>query len=150
MSKIAFETIIVERNFTSTPDEVFAAFTTREAVERWMSPGEGFNVKVEPFDFREGGGATTIMSMDGDDPWINTDSYHEILPGRRIIETSTLRYKGALNFAGLVTIAFEPAPGGCALEITEMGAFPDGKDEAEGHEETWKAMLDSLAEYLKT
>jgi uncharacterized protein YndB with AHSA1/START domain len=148
MSKIAFETITVVRTFESSPDEVFAAFTTREALETWMNPGEGFKVKVEPFDFREGGGAITTMSMDGDDPWINTDSYHEILPGQRIIETSTLRYKGALNFAGLVTIAFEPASGGCALTITEMGAFPDGKDEAAGHEETWKAMLDNLSNYL--
>ena len=149
MSKIACETIIVERQYPSTPDEVFAAFTTRAALETWMSPGEGFDVKVEPFDFREGGGATTTMLMDGDDPWINTDSYHEIIPGKRIIETSTLRYKGALNFAGLVTIEFKPSGGGCALTVTEMGAFPDGKDEAAGHEETWKGMLENLADYLK-
>jgi uncharacterized protein YndB with AHSA1/START domain len=148
MSMIAFETITVERKFEFSPDEVFAAFTTREAVAAWMSPGEGFDVKVEPFDFREGGGATTTMTMEGDDPWINTDSYREILPGQRIIETSTLHYKGALNFAGLVTIIFEPASDGCALTVTEMGAFPDGKDEAAGHEETWKAMLENLANYL--
>ena len=148
MTKTTHDTLTITRKFTASPDAVFDAFASREAMEVWASPGEGITSRVDPFDFREGGLAVTTMTMEGAPPWVNEDRFQSILPGRRIIQTSTLRHDDTLTFAGVVTLEFMPDDAGSILHLTETGVFPDGLDQSAEHEAGWGAMLNLLEEYL--
>jgi uncharacterized protein YndB with AHSA1/START domain len=142
-------TVTVARTWPVPPDRVFAALSDRAAMEVWATPGPSFRLTIDPYDFREGGVAVTRMDPGEGEPWINEDRYQEIIPGKRIVQTSSLRYKGLLQFAGVVVMTLVAAPGGTTLTIDEHGYFPDGRDAATNHEHGWTQMLDQLGDYLK-
>jgi uncharacterized protein YndB with AHSA1/START domain len=148
MAELVYDTLTVERRFPHSRKKVFAAFETREAQATWMCPAEGLSIKIADFDFRAGGRALFHMSMPDVGVWENEDRYQEILGGERIIQTSTLRQDGTLTFAGVVVILFEDDGKGCLVRVTEQGAFPAGPEEAAGHKEGWRLMLEGLGRYL--
>ena len=39
---VEHSTIVIERNYDASPARVFAAWSTKEALLRWASPGEGW------------------------------------------------------------------------------------------------------------
>jgi uncharacterized protein YndB with AHSA1/START domain len=149
MTAIVHDTITIERRFAKPRATVFSAFETRQAQESWMCPAEGMTTRIGEFDFREGGRALLVMSMPDAGAWENEDRYHEIRPGERIIQTTTLRHEGVLTAAGVISIVFEDDGTGTLLRVTEQSAFPDGRDEAAMHEEGWRTMLENLARYLR-
>ena len=53
--------ISFERQFAATLDEVWALWTTKPGIESWWGP-EGFSVKVNSLDLREGGQLLYAMS----------------------------------------------------------------------------------------
>lgn len=52
-------------------------------------------------------------------------------------------------FAGVVTAEFSAVGDGTRVVMTESGVYLDGGDSAQGHEDGWAVMLDSLGDYLK-
>ena len=48
-------TIVLERTYDTSPARVFAAWSNPDALLRWGSPSEGWDVAYERFDFRTGG-----------------------------------------------------------------------------------------------
>ena len=144
-----FATVSVARTYPVPPARVFAALTTREAMQVWGSPADTFRTTVDPFDFREGGVAVWRMDPGEGDPWINEDRYQEIVPDARIILTSALRHQGALLFAGVVVMTLTPADGGTRLMLEEHGYFPDGRDQAAMHQAGWGQVLDQIGAFLK-
>ena len=142
-------TVTVTGLYPAPPARVFAALTTRAAMQVWGSPADTFLTTIEPFDFREGGVALWRMDPGTGDPWINEDRYQEIRPEERIILTSALRHKGLLLFAGVVVMTLTAEGDGTRLTLEEHGAFPDGRDAAAMHEIGWGQVLDQLGAFLK-
>ena len=142
-------TVTVARTYPAAPPRVFAALTTRAAMQVWGSPADTFRTTIDPFDFREGGVAVWRMDPGEGDPWINEDRYQEIRTGERIILTSALRHKGLLLFAGVVVMTLTPDGTGTRLTLEEHGCFPDGRDAAAMHEVGWGQVLDQIGTYLK-
>ena len=48
-------TIVIERVYEAAPSRVFAAWSDPNALLRWGSPGDAWDVAYERFDFRTGG-----------------------------------------------------------------------------------------------
>jgi uncharacterized protein YndB with AHSA1/START domain len=144
----AFEKTIVTRVYPASPQRVFAALSDRTAMEAWASPGDNFALRIDPFEFREGGRALSHMTTEGEAPWINDETYQNIVPAQRIITTSSLRHKGNLCFAGVIVYELAAEGAGTRLTITELGVFPDGHDSAEMHQMGWTQMLDQLGAWL--
>ena len=142
-------TFTLERTYDASPRQVFAAWSTPEALLRWGSPGEGWEVAYERFDFRPGGGDVSRFGPKGGEAYVNETQYMDIVPDARIVSAGTMTHGDKRLFAGLLTVEFHAKGAGCRLVMTEQGAFLDGHDLPENHEAGWNAMLDNLTEELK-
>ena len=142
-------TVTVARTYPAPQPRVFAALTTRAAMQVWGRPADTFRTSIDPFDFREGGVAVWRMDPGDGARWINEDRYQEIRPDARIILTSALRHKGLLLFAGVVVMTLTPDGAGTRLTLDEHGCFPDGRDAAAMHEIGWGQVLDQIGTCLK-
>lgn len=149
MSKAEHATIVIERTYTALPDQVFAAWSNREALAIWSAPGDGWELACRAFDFKVGHtGVCTFGAIDAE-PYVNTTRYEEIMPNQRIVYASTISYLGAPIFVGVVTVEFLGVGDATRLVMTENGVYLDGSDSPLGHEDGWAMMLDSLGDYLK-
>jgi uncharacterized protein YndB with AHSA1/START domain len=76
--------------------------------------------------------------------------YRDIVPGERIVYTSTLSAGDDVMTVSVTTVEFSAAEGGTRLVLTEQGAFLDGREEPAWREHGTAAQLDALAAELKT
>ena len=74
--------------------------------------------------------------------------YRDIVPGERIVYTSTLSAGDDVITVSVTTVEFSPAEGGTRLVLTEQGAFLDGREEPAWREHGTAAQLDALAAEL--
>ncbi|WP_428426605.1 SRPBCC family protein [Pararhizobium sp.] len=141
-------TIVLERTYAAAPPRVFAAWSDPDALLRWGSPGEGWDVAYERFDFRTGGSDVSRFGPKGGPVFINETTYQDIVPNVRIISAGNMTSEGKRLFAGLLTVEFIAASHGCRVILTEQGVFLDGHDRPENHEAGWDQMLDNLGTEL--
>ncbi len=149
MSKAEHATIVIERTYEALPDQVFAAWSSREALATWSAPGDGWELAWRAFDFKVGHTDVCTFGAIDAEPYVNTTRYEEIVPNQRIVYASTISYLGELIFAGVVTVEFLSIGDATRLVMTENGVYLDGSDSPLGHEDGWAMMLDSLGDYLK-
>jgi len=144
-------TIVVERTYDASPSRVFAAWSDPEALLRWGSPGEGWDVSYDRFDFRTGGSDISRFGPKDGPVFVNETIYQDIVPNVRIVSAGNMTSEAKRLFAGLLTVEFIAAGRACRLVLTEQGVFFDGHDRPENHEAGWNEMLDNLAiEVLRT
>jgi uncharacterized protein YndB with AHSA1/START domain len=140
-------TVEIENLYPVSPEKVFAAWASAEAMLIWSAPPAGWEMSCDDFKLEVGHTDEWLFGPVGGEPYINRNEYTAIEPGRRIVYTTTLAYQGELKFAGAVSVTFEPSEGGCRLHFTEAGIHI-GQDDREGHAEGWQCMLDALGSYL--
>jgi uncharacterized protein YndB with AHSA1/START domain len=144
-------TIVVERTYDASPSRVFAAWSDPEALLRWGSPGEGWDVSYDRFEFRTGGSDISRFGPKDGPVFVNETVYQDIVPNVRIVSAGNMTSEEKRLFAGLLTVEFIAAGRACRLVLTEQGVFFDGHDRPENHEAGWNEMLDNLAiEVLRT
>jgi len=146
-------TFVIERNYPTTPERVFAAFADPELKRYWFT--EGFNKEPDEFqmDFRVGGTETfRYHYREGAPfsgiPFVNDGTYHEIALNKRIVNSSTMVIGGNCISASLTTFEFLPADDGTKLIFTFQGAFFENSDGPQIREMGWNKLLDRLAESL--
>jgi uncharacterized protein YndB with AHSA1/START domain len=142
-------TIVLERLYDVTPKRVFAAWSDRDALLRWGSPGTGWESSMERFDFRVGGDAKSSFGPVGGETYVNEARYLDIVPDARIVSAGAMTTGDKRLFAGILTVEFYPAGRGCRLIMTEQGAFFDGHDLPENHAAGWSQMLDQLGDEVR-
>jgi uncharacterized protein YndB with AHSA1/START domain len=103
---------------------------------------------LRSFSFREGGEAVMLMSGEGLPDFVNHDRFEEIIDGERIIQTTTLRADGALDFAGCVTLVFTDDGDGTLITMTEQGVYPLDPASPAMHRDGWEAIFASLDAHL--
>ena len=115
-------TIKLHRVFKTTPDRLYKAFITPEALVKWLPPN-GFTGKVDKMDARVGG--SYHMSFTN----FTTGSSHsfggeylELVPGKRIVHTD--RFDQGLVGTMTVTIEIKKVMVGAELHVTQEGV-PD-------------------------
>lgn len=141
--------IDLERHYNASPERVFAAWSSPDALLRWGAPGEGWSVEIESFRFEVGGGQMTRFSPDSEEFFVNRNCYHDIVPAARIVSSGSMARGAHTLFAGVLTVELEPAGSGCMLRLIEQGVFLDGRDQPENHERGWLSMLEKLAQELE-
>ncbi|CAN7528605.1 SRPBCC domain-containing protein [Rhizobium sp. LjRoot98] len=140
-------TIVFERTLAAAPAEVFAAWSSREALLDWSAPGDGWEMAYQVFEFRAGHTDVLTFGPSGAKPYVNTVHYHAIRTDQFILSSSTVSHENGMLFAGTVLLELAPAANGTDLRLTESGFYFDG-DSPEGHKEGWGAMLEGLVAYL--
>ncbi|MGY4395963.1 uncharacterized protein YndB with AHSA1/START domain [Sphingomonas sp. UYAg733] len=140
--------IEIERQYDASPERVFSAWASPEALLGWGTPGEGWEIKIEAFSFEPGGEQITRFGPGNGEVYLNRSRYHDILPGFRIVSSGSMCRGSEPLFAGVLTVELEPVGEGCLLRLTELGVFLDGRDLPENHQDGWRSMLDRLARQL--
>jgi uncharacterized protein YndB with AHSA1/START domain len=115
----------LEREFDATPEQVFRAHVEPELVARWLGPHDLTN-EIDQWDARDGG-SWRYVSRRGDDEFWFHGCFHQIVPGRRIVQTFT--YEGFPDGVSLEVLELDELPGGrCLLRAHSVAESVDSRD----------------------
>ncbi len=140
---VTHATFSLERAYPVPADRVFAAWEDPTAKARWFA-GPGSDHQL---DFRVGGREVNRGHHEGT-TYTFESFYRDIVPGERIVYTSTLSADERLSTVSLTTVELIDAAGGTRLTLTEQGAFLDGLEQPSWREEGTGKWLDSLGKEL--
>ena len=144
---VTHATFSLERSYQVPPARVFAAWAEPAAKARWFAPEPDSRHQL---DFRVGGREVAHGGPEGGPVMTFESLYRDIVPGERIVYTSTLSAGDDVMTVSVTTVEFSAAEGGTRLVLTEQGAFLDGREEPAWREHGTAAQLDALAAELKT
>lgn len=150
MSKSTDGTIILKRQFRHHRADVFAAFSSATALEKWMAPSADIKMRVTDFTFRPGGSFIYEYVM--------PDGSEAVVAGRfvRIENPDLLSFTWTWQkpdpHAGIesrVTVELHEHGDGTQLVITHTKLdSPDSPDMPERHNEGWEGALERLITWL--
>jgi uncharacterized protein YndB with AHSA1/START domain len=129
----AFE---IRRLLPGTPEEIFAAWTEPELMQRWMSPVGHAEAEV---DLRVGGRFRVVMVGEGT-AIEHAGEYLEISPPRYLVFTWQSPYTGPDH--SVVTVVLEPAESGTEIVLTHE-RLPE--EMVVPHRDGWGRMLERLS-----
>lgn len=144
------DSFTIERTFAATPERVFAAFADPVKKRRWFVEGEGWTVVSYEADFREGGFERSRFRFNDGPEMTNETYYHDIIPGRRIINSYSMTWGGKRISVSLATVDIEPDGAGSRVRFTEQAVFFEGSDGVEGRRQGWTELIGKLEEELTT
>lgn len=141
---VTHTTFDLERTYPANPARVFAAWADPAAKARWFGSGG-----THELDFRAGGREVTRgRTPDGKDLAF-TSVYHDIVPGQRIVYSSTLTADDTLATVSTTTIELTAEGEGTRLTLTEQATFLDGREEPSWRKQGTSDWLAALGEELQ-
>lgn len=145
---VVHATFTIERHYEATPARVFAAWATKDAKARWFACTGDWVTTRHEMDFRVGGRERLNTGPAGGTDHGFDATYHDIVPGERIVYSYAMHLDDRRISVSLATIEFKAKGRGTTLVFTEQGAFPDGYDDVAGREHGTRIGLDNLAAAL--
>jgi len=150
---VTHNTFVIERNFSASPERVFAALADPARKRRWFAEGEGSDLLEFEMDFRVGGAERTRSRLGPGTPVAGLEmlaeaTYLDVVPGRRIVQSASMSVGGHCISAALATYELLPAGKGTDLIFTHQAAFFEGADGPEMRQQGWRKILDRLAQEL--
>ncbi len=144
------------RIFHASPEEVFQAFVSAEALKEWWSP-EGYTVIEAHADVRVGGQYSLVMRTEtGSETVYVRGSYEEIAPPHKLVFTHMFeRRGGSAPFvrvglaAHLTRVTVELKAHGSATELILVQEHIPTPDAEELLLVGWQGIFDHLASYLE-
>jgi uncharacterized protein YndB with AHSA1/START domain len=140
---VTHATFTLERTYTAAPSRVFDAWADPTAKARW------FGGETHELDFRVGGREVTTGTAPNGTKLTAASIYHDIVPGERIVYSTTLTGGDALATVSTTTVELVPDGDATRLVLTEQGTFLDGAEEPAWREQGTGDWLDKLGEELK-
>lgn len=144
-------TFTIERSYAATPARVFGAFADEQAKAAWFGGPDGWEEHERVWDFRVDG----VEILSGRHPSGKVSAfhctYHDIVPGHRIVYAYRMALDGVPMSSSLATIELRPEGDGTHLTLTEYGVYFDGFDEtdAAGREHGTNWLMDKLGASLE-
>jgi uncharacterized protein YndB with AHSA1/START domain len=137
-------TFTLERTYPVGPARVFGAWADPAAKARW------FGGDTHELDFRVGGRETTTGRAPDGKTITATSTYHDIVPGERIVYSTTLTGGDVLATVSVTTVELLPDGDGTRLVLTEQDTFLDGAEEPAWREQGTSDWLAKLAKELES
>src|SRR5262245_56800214 len=136
-------TLVLKRIYDAPPTRVFKAWTTKNELSRWYSATPDFVIHSVDIDLRVGGTMRAAFGPKGEEPIIELDEYHQIVPGRRLDFDMTLTRGDRFLSKTRITVEFNDIGGGkIEVVLTDIGV--DAWEHAQG----WRPALDLLEQFL--
>ena len=127
----------MQRDLAASPDTVFTALTSREAIGRWFGPSDDFDVTIHQWDCEVGGHYRVEFKTPTGESHIVVGEFTIIKPNRTV--AYTWDWEGQPAMDTLVTFQVERAGDRTQLLFSHEG-FPS-KDVREHHEAGWTGTL---------
>lgn len=131
----------IARTFRATPDKVFRAWTTPEALKRWCAPGD-MTTPVAEVDLKVGGRFRIHMRSPDGKVYKATGVYSTVDPPKKLV--FTWRWEdspGAVET--LITLEFTGRGDSTEMVLTHS-RFPN-EAMKQDHEKGWLGSMDKLA-----
>ena len=145
-SEISDDVLTIERILKATPEKVFDAFASAEALSQWFGP-EVCEVLEAEVDFREGGKYRLRMTTDSDGEIDLVGVYQTIdRPGHLAFSwrwEDNPDYNPCNSF---VELMFHEHPEGTLLRLVQTGI--DDDQDRSNHNMGWDSTLNDLERYL--
>jgi uncharacterized protein YndB with AHSA1/START domain len=136
-------TLRIERLIDASPEAVFRAWTTKEAMEVWYRDRPDDVVRIFDLDVRVGGGYRVEFGPAGEQPYVERAVYREIDPPHRLVVNETLDGPDGNQWTDTtVTVMFEAHDGKTRLVLVHEG-FPDA-ERRDGATGGWPGFIDRL------
>ena len=150
---IVHSTFVIERNYPTSLERVYAAFTDPAKKVRWFAHGEQTDVQDFTMDFRVGGTERTSWRFKESSRFpgvtlINEGVYEDIVPHKRIVIASSMTLGDHRMSVSLNSYEFLAAESGTDVILTHQGAFFEGSDGPQMREQGWRKIMESLAAEL--
>jgi uncharacterized protein YndB with AHSA1/START domain len=145
---VIHSTFSVERTYPFPPASVFFAFADQATKRRWFADGDGWEVFEFTLDFRVDGTEVSRFAFKGGPEVRNDTQFQNIVPDQRIVFSYRMTMGPKIPkilSACLATVELMPSDNGTLVTYTEQGAYFDGVDQAKGHEEGCRQLLERLA-----
>jgi uncharacterized protein YndB with AHSA1/START domain len=143
---VTHATFRLERVYPVPVAQVFAAWADPAAKAHWFAPAPAAGHQL---DFRVGGQEVVHGGPEGGPVMTFESFYRDIVPGERIVYSSTLSAGEDLVTVSVTTVEFTPAGEGTQLVLTEQGTFLDGREEPPWREHGTGEWLDALGAELR-
>jgi len=148
IGKVEHGTFTIEREYSATPEQVFAAWSDPAAKARWFK-GPGDWVKTpHSLDFRVGGEERVAGGPKDGPCHAYRARYEDIVPNRRIIYSYDMHLDDKRISVSLATVEFFASAKGTKLIFTEQDAFLAGSDGIVWRKEGTQLLLDNLGAEL--
>jgi len=142
-------TFTITREYPTALSKVFAAFSDPKAKRRWFVDSDGFKTESYEMDFREGGFERARGFAPDGSAYTNDTLYHDIVPGKRIVFSYVMTWKGMRISASLTSIEFAASGAGTKLTYTEHDIFFEGGDGLAMRQQGCAHLLETLATELE-
>jgi uncharacterized protein YndB with AHSA1/START domain len=138
----------LERVFSASPAQVYAAFADAETKRAWFVAADAGEHVQHELDFRIGGLETSRgRRADGSVHTLKA-VYYDMIPNERIVYAYEMYREQTRISVSLATVEFLPEDDGTHLILTETGVFLDGRDKPKWRAEGINKQLDALEEVL--
>jgi uncharacterized protein YndB with AHSA1/START domain len=143
-------TFTIERTYPVSAHEVFQAWASEQAKDRWFGSGAGFLAKTDVYslDFRVGGVERFEGSLADGRRFQYRAIHQDIVEDERIIMSYDCLVNDRRISVSIMTVEFSPAERGATLTITEQGAFLDGLDNNDQRKLGATDNLDQIEKYF--
>ncbi len=144
-SSIARNTLVLERTYEATPEQVFRAWEDVEARSRWSKPWPEMDLVYDRHDFRVGGRDAYRCGLDGDFNWAAEVQYLDIVPGKRLVYSERMAEEGKPQSVALIAVEFFQK-GKETLQTVSIDMLTlDGSTMFEGYAASWEPVLDNIS-----
>jgi uncharacterized protein YndB with AHSA1/START domain len=142
---ITHATFTLERTYHASPARVFSAWAEPAAKATWFAGGTA----EHDLDFRVGGREVARGGPEGGPMMTFETFYREIVPGERIVYSSTMSAGDTVATVSLTSVEFVPVDEGTRLVLTEHGAYLDGHEQPSWREQGTADQLTTLGKQLE-
>ena len=136
--------LVIERTYGASPEEVWQAWTDPQALSKWFGPEETQSVLQAETDVRTGGRYHIVfVTSDGEHHDVS-GVYREVQPPRKLV--FTWAWRSTPERESLVTILLEPSGAGTRLVFRHDQFFDQAA--RDNHERGWAGTFRKLDRFL--
>ena len=147
MDTVTKDSVVLRRSFSKPAADVFAAFSSPQALEGWLSPSANIEMRVAVFEFAPGGGYTFVYTQpDGREGRVSGAFVRIDAP--RLI-SFTWMWADPDPHAGVeshVAVEFLAQGDGCEIILTHTNL--SAPEMAARHSGGWQGAMDRLVDWL--
>ncbi|MGD1884871.1 MAG: SRPBCC domain-containing protein [Paracoccaceae bacterium] len=146
---IYHETLVFEREFSTTPDSLFEAYADPKQREVWSAPTPETIIVIDESDVQTGGREIARCGSAENLSWTMKVAYHSVITNRLITFTEELWDGDSILTIALITFDFQSSGTvGTKLKLTDQVTSLVGEGGVAGHRDGYTKALANLAASL--
>lgn len=136
--------VVLRRTYDAPVERVYRAFVDPAELARWYTPNPDWKPDVRHADVRAGGSLVVAFGPAGEEPYIETCEFLEVVPCVRLVHTMTITHSTMAPSRTVVTIEFTARGSRTEVVVTDCGEAVDLDQKPVG----WNQTLANLTAIL--